>query len=817
VVISGPGTVDVAAAHPSAKASDSAARPAAGSIPAARPLAPDGPPLTRESESSPRVGAESGAEPEAQADPLVSNGLRSPLCEGVLGPAALTAQTRSHCEASGFAAAPAPTTGYAIDVHIDTGVLGISTGGLLSVVQDLFVAPVWMALLWSVHAMVSLLEWAFAIDLLDSPPAGGLGPSLRRMQSGLTQPWLASVLAVAGLLAAYKGLVRRRLTDAAGELLAMVLMMVGGMWVIADPTGTVGALATAADRASIGTFAVGADGSAAGGGRALAGGLAEVFAQVIEAPWCYLEFGNVGWCRDPARLDARLRAAALAIAEREAPRGCRHLRQAGVCGAPGTGVPSARELRARGLREARTNGALFLALPANGPDRNSISEPGSLLHALCQSDEVSSCRGPTAAEAEFRADGGTWPRVAGLVLIVAGAVGMLLLLGSIVVRLLTAAILTLLLLLLSPGVVLCPALGERGRAVFRGWVLQLIAALLSKVIFAFLLGVVLAVGAILDGLSALGWWTQWLLSASFWWTAYLRRGAILSLPGGALVSHQRSQRAPLERLRASVEPPRRAVSALRGRWEHHRALAAAGAGDATGYGRGRRGPPSLAQEDPQAARLLESDLRHASARRSPGRGDRLGELQAQLLRLADARTRARDRGQLRPAHELAQRHARVQRELAREQRAQDDAAKTMRAGERASQPHGRAWRQELIQERAEFLDAQAAAPCVLRATRERSKRRDYGRLSALLGYSRSEYHALDPAQRRAVRLELDRELARRPPAAGQAGTGAAVRKSSAPNVQSPAGGVPDPRDSPVMRDAMEVVARRKRQLGYGRP
>ena len=53
------------------------------------------------------------------------------------------------------------------------------------------------------------------------------------------------------------------------------------------------------------------------------------------------------------------------------------------------------------LREAQTNGAIFLALAPNGPARNSINEEGSLLRTLCGSDEATNCRGDTAAEAEF--------------------------------------------------------------------------------------------------------------------------------------------------------------------------------------------------------------------------------------------------------------------------------------------------------------------------------------------------------------------------------------------------------------------------------
>ena len=175
--------------------------------------------------------------------------------------------SRRHCETSGFIAAAAPTGNYGIDVHIDTGVLGLSSGGLLSTVQDLFVTPLWMALVWSVHALVVMLEWSFTIDLLDTATADGLGSSLRTAQAVLTTPWLPMALAVASILVVYDGLIRRRVAETLGEALMMGVMMAGGLWLIVDPSGTVGALGRWANQASLGTLAVAARGRPRGPGR----------------------------------------------------------------------------------------------------------------------------------------------------------------------------------------------------------------------------------------------------------------------------------------------------------------------------------------------------------------------------------------------------------------------------------------------------------------------------------------------------------------------------------------------------------------------
>src|SRR5579863_4388763 len=120
---------------------------------------------------------------------------------------------------------------------------------------------------------------------------------------------------------------------------------------------------------------------------------------------------------------------------------------------------------------------------------------------------------------------------------------MLLVLGFIALRLLGAALATLVYLLLAPLAVLSPALGEAGRSAFRLWLVRLVGATLSKLVYSVALGVALLVASLLGSLDALGWWTQWLLVSVFWWTAFEQRHRLLSI-----VMHERGEpirRAPL--------------------------------------------------------------------------------------------------------------------------------------------------------------------------------------------------------------------------------------------------------------------------------
>ncbi|HTY96807.1 MAG TPA: hypothetical protein VMB91_07180 [Solirubrobacteraceae bacterium] len=740
--------------------------------------APSGPAL-----SSPGGGVavttEEPANASAQAgDPLVSNGLGSPLCRGRVAEATLSGTARRNCVTSGFVASAAPTGNYGLDVHIDTGVLGLSQGELMSALQDLLVTPLWMALVWVIHAVCVMLEWCFTLNLLDSPMSGQLGRSLRQMQQALTEPWIPVVLSIACVVVLYDGLVRRRVADTLGQALMMAAMMVAGLWAIADPGGTIGSLASWANEASLGTLAAAAQGTPSGAPVALGQSMQVVFSAAIEVPWCYLEFGNVGWCREAGRTEPRLRAAGLKIASQE-------LSEAGCGSGAADGCPDRLGTKGQGLvhsaqllREAHTNGAIFLALPADGPQRNSINDEGSLLRTICQSSDATDCHGAAAAEAEFRTGGQTWSRMGGLLLIVCGALGMVLLLGFIALRLLSAAIFSLLYLLVAPGMVLAPALGEGGRAIFRRWAGHLLSSVVSKLLFSFLLGVVLAVLAILASLRSLGWWTQWLLMSAFWWGAFLRRHQALGVAHGAFAermppARRREPRTLVRRVSDTLES-RKGMAAVR--WARDRHTRADQGGqvkrpssrDADG-GRSRptgSGAARATEQDPPASG------RPGSGREGEHAGDAAPEhhLLEQLERVRRERRRAEDAGDRRRALTLGARAARIETELHGAAASEHGSGAHLRKPVPTAAP------------RPQATDAPR--------TRSRSRRRPREEL---------DDGPHDPERRRRARLSIDRELA-------------LLRERLKAEGRTPP---PDAMD--VMRDARDVEAGRKRFLGPDLP
>jgi hypothetical protein len=733
--------------------------------PSKPPLGTGGTVLAPEDEGSSAVS-------ESGGDPLVDNGLGSPLCrEGA--EAELSSTGARACRISHFDAAQAPTGNYGFDVHINRGVTDVANDVDAEVLNG--VQWSWTLLVAVVHGVIVMLEWCYSLDLLNSSKINGITQRLRETQATFTRPWLELALAVASMLALYHGIVRRQISQTLGETALMAVMMLGGLWVIVNPLGTIGALDAWANEASLGTLAAVTSGTPERSGRTLEQNMQSIFSGAIGGPWCYMEFGNVRWC-ESAHMDARLAAAGRRIATKERAK---------------VGDQSAELLSA-----ARTNGELFLALPANGARRNSINDSGSLFNVLCGGSQEP-CHGPTAGEAEFRTGGGTLWRIAGLILFWIGVLGMVLMLGFIGIRLLTAALFSLFFLLLAPAAVIAPALGDGGRGAFRKWVTRLLGAVCSKLIYSFLLGVVLLMQRTLMSAASFGWAAQWALVSTMWWWLFVKRHEIDGLVHGEHrgVGHQREHRSLLRRARERAQNPPEMVRA--GKWAkgklrtpspsvgQRKKLAQAGLARARGLADGqvRRtlerehgAAHSLVQAAPEAearisakrAQLERTQAAHSAALRRAGEAKSAREAALNphgLVALSDpGRTAARfaveEKSQRRHAARLQDRMGRLRADIAGEQGSLTAARRTVADGEQAKRGTGSVYTREQAARRARDLDFQAALPDRGRAG-PGGEKRDYAGAAGIAGYTRGELEALDPRGQRAARLEIDRELAAR--------------------------------------------------------
>ena len=306
-------------------ADPAAADPGAGIDPA--PAAPGG-----------GAGATVDAGRSAAGDPLAANGLGGALCRSDRLGGALSAAARANCRTAGVSHAPAPVTDYGFDIHIDLGTFGISTGAFAAAVQTLILTPAWTFLLWIVHAVLAVLEWSYALDLLDPGTVGGLTSTLRSAGALFTQPWLPAVLAVAAVVLTYRALVRRAVAESAGQAAATAAMIIAGLALIADPAGTVGRANAIVQQASLGTVAAVGGHDPAQAEASFGDALSGVFAAAVEGPWCYLEFGDVDWCRNPARRDDRLARAARTLAGPDSGLRCGPRGRSGRRGGRGCGT-----------------------------------------------------------------------------------------------------------------------------------------------------------------------------------------------------------------------------------------------------------------------------------------------------------------------------------------------------------------------------------------------------------------------------------------------------------------------------------------------
>jgi len=474
--------------------------------------------------------------------------------------------------------------------------------------------------------------------------------------------------------------------------------------------------------------------------------------------------------------------------------------------------------------------------------------------------------------------------VIGLFLIWIGVLGMVLLLGYLALHLLGAAIASLFLLLLAPAAVIAPALGDGGRGVFKRWGAWLLGAVCSKLIFSFLLGVVLLMQQTLMGLTVFGWWAQWLLVSGMWWGAFLKRHRVLGFvhgqhrsghASGSLLRHAQRARQKLQNPPALVPGAKWVKGKLRTpppSVEQRRKLAQAGLKHAKGIADGQVGralerehgealslvraaPQTEARISDKQAQLGQTQGEHATAQ---AKAAEAGEARKAALRNRKGRSSAErkkkaaqfaveERSQRRRAAGLQRKMGRLRGEIAGDRGSLAAARQTVEAGTQAKRTAGSVYTRAQAEERARFLDAQAALP---------TGERNYAGAAGIAGYGRREYEALDAHGRQAARREIDQELAVRKGASVAARDVAASGDGSlkpreqqkvekrfgqkleqevnAEGHELPTSLKPRPKrpafdarlqdwrsggsngESSVMRDAHEVRAGRKRQLGRER-
>lgn len=478
-----------------------------GGATAQKPEKPLTPEETPQLESPDEVTAGETAQAldsSGQVDPISGLGIRNPVCDEI--GQIRDRQTRLACKGSGSPQSNYPAGNYGIDVFVDTGIT--HPVGNLIWGATLAINYAWLGLTFVLEQILTLLGLAFGLN----PFSGGqtmkqVSVALNRIYNRITDPWLSTLIVAGGIWFAYKGLVRREAAAGVGGTVAAVAMLVVGLWVVHQPSQSVGRLARISDELALLTISAPQSGSVSRPTGSYAEAMSSAWNRLVEVPFAGLNFSDTKWALSP---------------------------------------PPAESVAVADSKFCDDNGALaLLALLAHlGSDdaqnacagfaRKRYGKPKRIIDLYLRSSPRSPARkalwdffdGDDHYKPKVAAQGGDGvvTRFSMLLLFALGLLGAILLLAWLAIRLFTQAAIAFVMLLAAPFALFFPMLGDSGRRAFKTWGLTLLGATVAKVVYAMFLSVVF-LGITLFG--KLGGATGFLLACAFAWAVFLKRAEII--------------------------------------------------------------------------------------------------------------------------------------------------------------------------------------------------------------------------------------------------------------------------------------------------
>jgi hypothetical protein len=529
LALTAPGAVAAAPLAGAARLPDVPAPPAASPTPAPTPMMP-----------APVAAPGPGA-----ADTFA---LRSPLCEPARRLSLPAAQQRA-CRRTGSPLSGAPTANYAFDINWDPPVTQPAEVAVKAIYKVLNM--LWLGLLYCLRGALTLLDWAFSLNPFAPSGAGGspmagLGRALERFFGVIDAGFLSALVVGVGIWGMWRGLVRRDTPRAIGGLCLSVLMVLCALAVIHRPEATAGTVARLSNQVAMGLLAAPSRGLDAAPTRSYAEAMHDLFDDVVRAPWCALDFRTQRFCGGRAERGAVAhmlaaqdddKAAVLALVQRVADEADRR----GLDEAARKRLLGEALLAHRGIPSGPSGASraeLWLSLAPDSDARRALyayyggKDAGKVgvLGVNVLNTSLGDSKGRNPDEVAVQGAAGGLTRLPLLVIIALGVLGALLFLGWIALRLLGQAALGFVLLLLAPLALLLVTFGDSGRQAFARWGVGLLGALVSKVIYAALLGVaVLAARLLAQGADSANWLLTWLLQSAFWWTLFVRREQLIGV------------------------------------------------------------------------------------------------------------------------------------------------------------------------------------------------------------------------------------------------------------------------------------------------
>lgn len=467
-------------------------------------------------------------------DPTSVLGVSNPLCGE---PRKLSSQQLRNCRSSRSPEAPYPVGNYGWDIHIEEG--GFITSLLAPTVSFFlqFLSVFWLALLLALKGCLIVLGFAFSLSpFTDNRMLGEISQGLTRFYNNFTDPWLTALIVILGVWGLYNGIIRRRAGETLGGSLAALVMMLIAMWMIHAPGDSVGRLAAIINKTSLAAVAAPNSGRVSQPVRSYGDAMGEVWNQMTAVPFCALNFSDVAWCLKSKPSKEAIEAARDGLSEDEP------LTQALVEDLPEDDEAATRVLNRRMnvvFGGATTISSLYLRFsPGSGP-RDALwkyyngegdDHVGLPLHIGPQINVGGGTEGVAPDKVSMQGRSGLLPRMVLLVVFFLGLLGGLLLLLWIAMKLIMASASAFVLVLMAPLAMFLPAFGTAGRAAFTKWGTSLLGAVVAKLIFSALLGVVLLGSSILgSGVGGSSPALGLIATMSFWWAVFLNRERYLAL------------------------------------------------------------------------------------------------------------------------------------------------------------------------------------------------------------------------------------------------------------------------------------------------
>jgi hypothetical protein len=467
-------------------------------------------------------------------DPTAVLGIENPLCGE---PNQLSAQQVRNCRSSHSPEAAYPVGNYGWDIHIEEGgfISSLFVPAVSFVLQLLSV--IWLVLLMMLKGCLIILGFAFSLSpFTDNRMLSQIGTGLTRFYDQLTSPWLSTLFVILGGWGLYNGLVRRKSGETMAGMLMALAMMLAGLWIIHSPRDTVGRVAEAVNSASLTAVAAPSSGHVNAPVRSYNDAMAGVWNQMTAVPFCAMDFSDVHWCMTAKPSEAAL----------EAARGGLDLGDAFTQQLL-SGLPSNEEKASRALQRdlailfgpAPTIRDLYLRFSPSGGPRDALwgyyngkpdEHVGLPLNIGPQLNVGGGTTGVAPDKVSMQGRNGVLTRMVMVLIFTIGLIGGLLLLLWLAMKLVMATASAFVLVLATPLALFFPVFGQAGRNAFARWATALLGAIVAKLVFAGLLGIVLLGSSVIGSAIGRSSPTLGLVAVmSFWWAVFLSREKYLAL------------------------------------------------------------------------------------------------------------------------------------------------------------------------------------------------------------------------------------------------------------------------------------------------